>query len=566
MKLLLKQNTQAFLYCLLTALLFCSFYSLLSSDSVTTYDDTLLLSGIENLHSIHEYADRFFAGKILDIQPVRDLSYIIDFHIKSITPLHSFHLTNLLLWLGICCFFKSILDLIDDNKDKHQWLIWSLVFLYALSPVFTSTVAWIAGRKHLLSTFFTVWATFIFLKKKNAPFSSRTSVGIAALYLLAVLSQPINILWPVFVLVFSYSDEKIKERRFLLCILAAIALAVLCANLYYYGTLYEKITAGDGKYDSNFGPGLSLLALGRYFYLTMFSFDALPVSHYQGSWENMAGMVMMFAFLFWLFKRRTGAAIIFCFVFYFFLPLIPVTYKITRIFCSDTYILNASIGLYAAFFLIFKNTRFKHTALMVFSYAFVLFFINISYIKNFETTDNIFSYAYSKEPTPMSITNVADRLIRQRKFTEARILIDQLEVMEADNRFFSKLKSDLIYHDPQVSKVDKIKGLELIKPKTPIVYLRLALLNSNEGDADAFRINVIKLLSDPQAYIRNSYLRNEEVVALIRVSCEKNRIEGECKKIYDMFGRSVHFNNWKPELYKSIYFELKIHPENLSYD
>ena len=565
MKLFIKQNSQILMHCLLTVLLVCSYYNLLTVDPITTYDDTLILSGVDKLHSFHDYISRFMTGKVLDIQPVRDLSYIIDYKIKSLISFHSFHLTNLLLWLGICFFFKRILDLVDVKKDEHRWLIWSLVFLYAFSPVFNSSVAWIAGRKHLLSTFFIIWATWYFLTKKEKPFTRGDTKTLTALYLLSVLSQPINILWPLFVLAYSYTEKKIKERRVLLGILAFVAVIFLFSNYYYYGTLYEKISGGDGKYDSNFGPGLSLLALGRYFYLTLFPFDSLPVSHHQGSWENMIGLVALIASLLWLYKRRVGAAVIACFVLYFFIPLIPVTYKVTRIFCSDTYLLNASLGLYTAIFLIFKNTKFKHTSSVLFFYAFILFCFNFKYIKNFESTESIFSYAYSREPTPMSIAVVADNLIKQEKFSDAKLPIEQLEIMEPDNRFLSKLKSDAVYLDPQIKEEEKIKALDLIKPKSPIVYLRLALLNSNRNHSGAFEANIDKILSDSQAYIHNSYLRNEEVLALIRVSCEKNKIEAECKKKFESFGKLVKFNDWKPEVYKAIYLELKNHSGNLSY-
>ncbi|MBC7712116.1 MAG: hypothetical protein H7177_02185 [Rhizobacter sp.] len=561
-----NQKVQRFLYILLAALLLFSFYPLLSSDPITSYDDQLLLGGVDNLHSFTEYKEKILAGKILDVQPVRDLSYIIDFKLQSFFPLHSFHLTNLLLWIGICFFFKRILDLIDDKKEDHQWLIWSVVFLYALSPVFTSSVAWIAGRKHLLSTFFTVWATYLFLKMRSSPAPLKNSSGIIILYILAVFSQPINILWPLFVFIYSYFDKKISERKKLLISLAVIAVIGLAINLYYYGSLYEQITAGDGKYDSAYGPGLSLLALGRYFYLTLFPFDSLPVSHYQGSWENMVGMVLMIIFLFWVYKRRVGAAVVFCFIAYFFLPLIPVTYKITRIFCSDTYLLNASLGLYAALFLIFKNAKFKYSAALVFAYAGILFYINLGYINIFESTESIFSYAYAKEATPMSIVNVADSLVKQGKYANAKTLVSQLEVMEPDNRFYPKLMSDVIYKDPLVKNEEKIKGLELIKPKAPVVYLRLALLHSNQGNTAGFKDNVDKIFSDPQGYIRNSYLRNEQVVALIKVGCEKNKIEVECKNQYEAFSKVVKFNNWRPELYKNFYFESKNNPNELAYE
>jgi hypothetical protein len=222
--------------------------------------------------------------------------------------------------------------------------------------------------------------------------------------------------------------------------------------------------------------------------------------------------------------------------------------------------------LYAALFLIFKNAKFKYSAVLVFAYAGILFYMNLGYINIFESTESIFNYAYAKEATPMSIVNVAGSLIKQGKYVDARTLVSQLEVMEPDNRFYPKLMSDVVYKDPLIKNEEKIKGLEQIKPKAPVVFLRLALLHSNNGNTAGFKDNIAKIFLDPLGYIRNSYLRNEQVIALIRVGCEKNKIEVECKKQYEKFSRAVKFNNWRPELYKNFYYELKNNPDALVYE
>jgi hypothetical protein len=560
-----EYKIQVLVFIVLTLLLASSYYPLLSRDPVTSYDDSLLIRGVENLSGISDYQERFLKGRVLDIQPIRDLSYFLDLKLKSVLPFHSFHLTNLFLWIGICYFFKSILDLLSGDIKKNQWLIWSLVFLYAFAPVFTSSVAWISGRKHLLSTFFTLWATVCFLRKKDFPLNRKNLLKIIFLYFLAAMSQPINILWPAFVIAFSYVENKINERKMLILLLSLITIIVITLNLYYYGTLYETISGGDGKHDSNVGAGLSLLALGRYYYLTLFPFDALPVSHYQGSWENLAGLTLLVGSLFYIYKRRIGASLIVCFIIYFFIPLIPVTYKITRIFCSDTYLLNAAIGVYIVIFLILKNIKSYYPQLIISIYALFLFILNFNYIKTFVSTENIWLYSYRKEATPVSISNLAANLLQNEKYIEAKVLIDQLEIMDPDNRFFIKLKSDLIYNNPVNNDNNKVTALQKLTPKAPIVYLRLALLSFKLNKVEEFRNNIDKLFSDPQGYIKNSYLRNEELLALVRVACEQLNMATECKKKYDSFGKHVTFNEWNPELYKAFYYQNKKHPEDLTY-
>lgn len=563
-----KANT--FLYCLLIVLFFYSFHTLLLHDTLLNYDDKMLLNGVENLHSLNNYFDRFLSGQILDLQPIRDLSYFLDFKLKTIFSFHSFHLTNLFIWMGICLLFKNILTILNleiPEQKENQWLIWSLVFLYAVGPISTSSVAWIAARKHLLSTFFTMAATFLFLKKRNSILDFKSIFAISFFYLLGTLSQPINVLWPIFPFLCSFFDSRLNNQKKLFIILTCIGVVILCANLYYYNSLFLRITAGDGKFDSDYGVGLSLLALGRYFYLTIFPFNALPVSHFQGAWENIVGLVLLIIFIFLCYKNKNKKKKHWHLLFlaYFFLPLVPVTYKITRIFCSDTYLLNASAGIYISLFFLLESLSFKKNYIFIFIYAGILFIQNLDYIQTFQGADSIWQYSYEKEPTAFSIVALADLNIKRKDYSKAGLLLSQLEALEPENRFLVKLKSDAIYQNIDIRNDEKIRKLESLESKKPIVFLELALLYSNMNNKVEFQKNIIKLLLDPQSYIENSYLINEEVVALVKVSCEKNNIEEICKQHFTEFNKKVSFVAWNKKLFLENYFSLKKHPGTLFY-
>jgi hypothetical protein len=557
--------TSTFLHCLLVLLLLFIFQSLLTTDPITKYDDNLLLNGLAGLNSFSDYLDRFFSGEILDIQPIRDLSYLIDMKMKSITSFYTFHLTNLLVWILIVFLFKNILNVLNEDDEEHRWLIWSIVFIYALSPFAMSSVAWIAARKHLLSTFFILWATLIFLKKRKSEFCIKSIGIISLLFLFATLAHPINVLWPVFVFLYSFFDKKILSRRGLLFFLGSISVVMILVNLYYYGNLYVQITGGDGKHDANFGVGDSLLALGRYFYISLIPFDALPVSHFQGSWQNIVGLNLLVIYLYLCYKKSKVDYGIICFVFYFFVPLVPVTYKITRIFCSDTYLINACLGIYISLFLILKKLNFKYIYIPFFAYSAFLFVYSFNYIKVFESSDKIWHYSYEKEPTQMSIVNLAHMMITQKKYSHANILLDQLEIMEPENRFYMKYRSDLIYKDHTISDFDKIRRLEDLNPKVPIIYLELALLYSNRNNPIEFKKNVEALFLDTSAYIRYSYFNNEQFLALVKVGCEKNKIEQECKNLFFKFKEKVFFNKWDKEKYEKMYYDFSKNPGSLFY-
>ncbi len=97
-----KKKLNIILFAFLIITLFVSFHKILSLDTITNYDDKFLLGGVEKIQNVKDYINLFNSGKILDLQPVRDLSYFADFKIKSIIPSYPFHLTNLILWIFIC--------------------------------------------------------------------------------------------------------------------------------------------------------------------------------------------------------------------------------------------------------------------------------------------------------------------------------------------------------------------------------------------------------------------------------------------------------------------------------
>ncbi|MGZ3690923.1 MAG: hypothetical protein ACXVAX_05450 [Pseudobdellovibrio sp.] len=549
------------LYLFLGFVILLSYSSLIWSDSLLSYDDVMLLTPIRNLHSFSDYFNQLAAGNILDLSPVRDLSWYIDFQLKDLIPLYGFHLMNAILLFGICFLFKKILDYFNSDSSKNQGLIWTLVFFFALSPVTASSVSWVSARKHLLATFFILWSTFLFLKNRDKNYNWRTFSSIVVLFLLSTLSQPINLLWPLFVFAFSYHDKKIKERVGILSVLFAISTVLIIANQFYYSTEYVKWSMNTGKYSQDFGIGLSFLALGRYFYQALFPFDALPVSHFQGAWQNLVGLGLAALCCLYLYRKRNFLFAV-CGL-YFLIPLIPVTVKVTRIFCSDTYLLNASIGLYLLIFLLSKDGAFKRSHLFIGAYALILFPINFNYIRLFQDTYKIWEYSYSKEPNTLSLAGLATRSIQQQNMSQAKSYINELAALEPEYKFLSKLQSDVIYYDSKLSSEEKIKQLQELPDKKPISLFQLALLHSNAGNKEEFQQDVFEFLSRPQEYINYAYMNNEEMLALLKTACERNKIGSECAKRHNEFNKVVTYKNWNQDNFDKYYRVDSSHPENL---
>jgi protein O-mannosyl-transferase len=97
--------------------------------------------------------------------PLTMLSHMLDCQLFGVTPAKH-HLVNLLFHL----INTALLFLVLFIATKHSWASGFVAALFALHPLHVESVAWIAERKDVLSTFFwllTMWAYFQYVKKKR---------------------------------------------------------------------------------------------------------------------------------------------------------------------------------------------------------------------------------------------------------------------------------------------------------------------------------------------------------------------------------------------------------------
>jgi len=110
-----------------------------------------------------------FVGRTNPIEflPIRDLSYRIDMALFGLEPV-GYHLHNLLLY-ALCCVAtwlccRATLRLLGVAGRPGAWMSAVVTILFAVHPAHVETVAWISGRKELLSGLFALLALWQFAK------------------------------------------------------------------------------------------------------------------------------------------------------------------------------------------------------------------------------------------------------------------------------------------------------------------------------------------------------------------------------------------------------------------
>ncbi|MFA5039289.1 MAG: tetratricopeptide repeat protein [Candidatus Omnitrophota bacterium] len=129
-------------------------------------------------------------------RPLQALSYFLDFRIWRFHAA-GYHLSNILLhWLNAFLIFRFV-----KSVSESRWAGFLASLLFALNPVFTTSVTYISGRADLLLLFF-VLLSLASLKK----FLQTRSLGFyacsMAFFICALLSKESALLFPL--LVFAY--------------------------------------------------------------------------------------------------------------------------------------------------------------------------------------------------------------------------------------------------------------------------------------------------------------------------------------------------------------------------
>jgi tetratricopeptide (TPR) repeat protein len=137
----------------------------------------------------------FTPGVVGAYQPIRTLTYAIDYEIWGFNPL-GFHITNLLFYILTCWMMYVLIRLL--LKDDKLALLGGLFF--AAHPLHVESVTWLSARKEPLSGFFFLLAMVCYVK------STRSGMKYywfsLAAFVMALLSKPSVVTFPALVVLY----------------------------------------------------------------------------------------------------------------------------------------------------------------------------------------------------------------------------------------------------------------------------------------------------------------------------------------------------------------------------
>jgi len=188
------------LYLVLAIGTFIAYHQILHNDFINFDDDKYVT---ENQHvqsglNLDNFLWAFGFTKIVYWMPLAWLSHILDCQLFGLRPgMH--HLTSLLIHIA------SALLLFAAFK-RMTGAVWRSAFvaaLFALHPINVDSVAWIAERKNVLSTFFWMLTMLAYVYYTEKPSFSRYLLIIAA-FVFGLLSKPMLVTLPCVLLLLDY--------------------------------------------------------------------------------------------------------------------------------------------------------------------------------------------------------------------------------------------------------------------------------------------------------------------------------------------------------------------------
>lgn len=412
-------------------------------------------------------------------RPIFGLIYIINYQYAGLNPF-AWHLTSIILHIfAILLGYKLIKDslqIIGQDKEIASWMALIATLFFAIHPVQSESVAWVASYVNALTSIFIFSSLIFYLKLHNS--SLLWLIPSSLFYILALLTKEAAIILPVLLIV--YELFIIPNKTNLLTRISQIFLRsipfIITTIIYFYIRILVFGNITPATVDTNFSsiekPSFLVLLLTlpkillTYLKLLFWPISSSPI--YSFSLINKASLDFYLAlfFLFLLIALTIFLSykhkIVILAISYLIIPLLPVLnirfFKLEDLI-HDRYLYLSTIGfgLLIAFFLYSLNnyllkkqssTKQLHSLVLAIIFLLIFFsaFITIKQNQVWANDWQFWSTCYESFPNSC-ITNLElGRLSEEVKKDDQLALIYYLQAKKVcPNSLMLSYKLALLY-------------------------------------------------------------------------------------------------------------------------
>jgi tetratricopeptide (TPR) repeat protein len=404
----------------------------------TNWDDGMIYSNSEvRSLSLENIRTIFTLKKGGTYQPIRVLSYAIDYHFWKLNPL-GYHITNIFFYILTCVMvYFTLLQLSlhlreRASPDSHGRVAIFGALLFAAHPVHVEAVTWLAARKEVLQGFFFFLGFYLYLKaseetERKTYYFCMSLVVLSIL--LAILSKPSSVVFPGVIIVYEIARKRERLFSFLKSHWIFFAVSIVLSAVFILILMKVMFESGGIKYYRGSSVGANFLIVMYVFLhsikLLIFTINysaaysltiAMPVVSLKNIVLTLITLSLIGVSLYSL--RRTK--IIFFSFFFFLITLLPYlniipisTLKADRYVFIASFAYVFSLGIAFDRFYVYRHKKFSEGFFKLLSVALFLFVLasyslmTIRQNKIWENSYTLWADAVEKHPN----SNTANALM-----------------------------------------------------------------------------------------------------------------------------------------------------------
>jgi tetratricopeptide (TPR) repeat protein len=335
----LWNRSQILLFCFLVLITIVLYINSLNN-LFTNWDDGMIYSNTEvRSLSLKNVLTIFTLKKGATYQPIRVLSYAIDYHFWKLNPI-GYHITNILFYILTCVMVYFTLLYLSMNlrekasRDSHRRVAFFGSLLFAAHPVHVEAVTWLAARKEVLQGFFFFSAFYLYLRGRGEEGKRKVLYFSSVIFsiLLATLSKPSAVVFPGVILLYEILKSGKKWIGFFKMHWVFLSLSLIISIIFTFILMKVMFEAGGIKQYRGSDIGSNIL-LCLYVFLESIKLLVFTIN-YSAAYSFVVSMpvfclknVILILITFSLFVisvlslRRTK--VIFFSFFFFFITLLP---------------------------------------------------------------------------------------------------------------------------------------------------------------------------------------------------------------------------------------------------
>ncbi len=394
----------------------------------TNWDDSMIYENVQVRSLSWDNIKKIFTlEKGGTYQPVRILSYAVDYYFWKLNPL-GYRLTNLFFYFLTCLmifFTLKTLSLHLREKsplDSHQRVALFGSLLFAAHPVHVEAVTWLAARKEVLQGFFFFSAFYLYLRVRESEGRKRALYfGLVLLsILLALLSKPSAVVFPGVILVYEISRGKEQWFEFIKTHWLFFTLTLLLSLIFFTILMKVMLEAGGikpyrgGTFLNNFLISFYAFIYNIKLLLLTINFSAaytIPVSNPMISVRTLCFLGITILFLIGSIWSLKKTKVIFFSSFFFVISIFPYLNILPiSTLLADRYVFIASFsyafltGIFFDYLYTFQMRKLSEGFFKLLSISVFLFLLighslmTIQQNKVWENSYTLWSDAVAKHP------------------------------------------------------------------------------------------------------------------------------------------------------------------------